>query len=97
MLQLSELCRSFSCLPTRMLWELEHDPDQWAVRIQRARNYQDAKALVDRTRDMKDLPASPLIELVLDMTFEAKAALYEQRKLEAAERAKQKAQMKGSL
>ncbi len=54
-------------MPTRMLWELEHDPDQWVSRILMLRAYAETK----RQWDLKpeDVPSGPLKDLVEEFTF----------------------------
>ncbi len=39
----SRVCEEFNVLPTRALWELEHDPEQMALRIIELRAYAAAK------------------------------------------------------
>jgi hypothetical protein len=67
----SRVCESFHCLPTRALWELEHDPEQMALRILPLRAYAEMKDQVDAvSRNPKakpeDMPEGELANLVLE-------------------------------
>jgi hypothetical protein len=63
-------------LPSRALWELEHDPDQWAVRILLLRTYAQTKAEYDR--DASKVPPGPIRGLVEEFDFEPVEARAEQ-------------------
>ena len=69
---ISQICESYHCLPTRALWELDHDPDRLALRILPFRAYAEMKARIDavsRNEHAKpdDMPDGPLADLVLDI------------------------------
>ncbi len=86
---LSRLCEAFpGVAPTRMLWELEHDPNQWALQILEVRAYERAKDLVDQTKKQEDLPQSPLIDEVLDNRFALNREWLDEQKRKAEKRAK---------
>lgn len=44
---MSRVCEEFHCLPSRAMWELENDPDQWALQIIPLRAYAGAKSEYD--------------------------------------------------
>jgi hypothetical protein len=66
----SRVCEEFGCLPTRALWELEHEPDGLALTIIKLRAYAATKAAIDRATDEKEIPKGALADLVLDVTTE---------------------------
>lgn len=65
---LSRLCRHFPGIsPLRVLWELEHDPEQWMVQIAEVRAYEDARDLVARMKSEDDLPKDdPMVDLAVE-------------------------------
>lgn len=75
-------------MPTRALWELEHDPDQWVFRIMTVRAYEQAKALVDSGKSEADLPKSAAIDLAIENRLDRMNAVF--RNKLAAQKAKQR-------
>lgn len=74
---ISVLCESFRCLPTRVLWELENDPDQMVVQILQLRGFAAAKREYDRADDsdklQKAIAENPMVADVRDMDHELAA------------------------
>lgn len=93
---LSRICQEFpGCLPTRVLWELENDPDQLVLQIIRIRDYERVKSMVDQAENESKLPKTPLVEQAIQMRLDLKYEIFKQRLAESKERAKQKAQHGG--
>jgi hypothetical protein len=80
---LSRICEEFHCLPSRALWEMEHDPEQWATQIISLRSYARAKEAYDHAKSKADLPSSYWIEQVETIAFELAKQDYEARKAKA--------------
>lgn len=62
------ICDVFHCLPSAAEEELRRSPVGWVEEVIEAGHYADAKAMVDRATDEKQLPQTPLMELVKDIT-----------------------------
>lgn len=88
---MSRLCEEFGCLPTRALWELEHDPDQMAIQILELRGYAAAKrdyeAAKDGTEYADAVKRNPMVQTVRDTEHAIQAERYRQLKAEAIARA----------
>ena len=66
---MSRICEEFpGTLPTRALWELEHDPDQLVLTIMQLRAYARTKAAMDRAKTAEEAPTGALADLVMDIT-----------------------------
>ncbi len=80
-LHVSDVCREFGCLPTRALWELEHDPDQLALRVMLVRDFLRTRAEIDRAiaAEKDDLmPTGPMADMALEIEAEVTRAATEQ-------------------
>jgi hypothetical protein len=85
------LCEAFPGVPpTRMLWELENDPDQWALKIVEIRAYERAMAVVDGAKKPEDIPQSALTDEVLDNRFELNREWLDDQKQRAQARGSQR-------
>ena len=76
-------------MPSRVVWELEHDPEQWLVRILEVRSYVRTKQMVDRANSESDLPDTPLVNEAIERRLEAGREVM-LRKLEEAKARKLK-------
>jgi len=72
--------------PLQVLWELEHDPDQWMVQIAEVRAYEQARSAVKDVKDPETLPKSPMVDLAIEFLFKRGVPGYQQRLKEAEER-----------
>jgi len=94
---LSRLCDEFpGVLPSRLLWELEHDPDHLVLQIIRVRDYRKAMQLVAQAKTEDDLPASPLIDSVITTRLALMTETFHRKLAEAAERKRLKEQGDGA-
>lgn len=73
-------------LPSRLLWELDHDPDRLILQVVRVRGYQRAMQLVAQAKTEADLPETPIISDVIDTRLALMTDIYHQKLAEAAER-----------
>jgi hypothetical protein len=68
---ISRLCESFNCLPTRALWELQHDPEQMALQILEFRAYADARREYRACKEGDDVrkavERNPMVQVVIDI------------------------------
>lgn len=68
---MSLVCEEFGCLPTRALWELEHDPDGMALTVIMLRQFARAKAAIDAAGgDVDKMPKGAMADLVVDIEAE---------------------------
>jgi len=64
----SQICEEFpGTLPTRALWELEHDPDCLVLTIIRLRAYARTKAQIEAAKTSDEMPTGPMADLVTDI------------------------------
>jgi len=84
LLTVDAICQSFGCLPTRALWELQHDPDQMVVQLLEIRAYREAKRIHGGLKDGDDykaaVQANPLVAVVDAIDHEIAAELVAARR-----------------
>lgn len=73
-LWIGRYCEAFGCVPSAAYAEWLRSPVGFLDEILEARAFTQAKSLVDRARDDKDLPDHPMIQLVKDVMQEAALA-----------------------
>jgi phage tail protein X len=77
----SRVCEEFGCLPSEALVEIEEGPTQLVLDIMELRAYANAKRIVEQVYEaskraavsggeMPELPASPMIERVVEIMQE---------------------------
>jgi hypothetical protein len=66
-LTVAHVCRAYQVMPTRAMWEIEHDPDGMVFTVMAIWAYERAKADVDQaTKANQDLPTDAMAQLVID-------------------------------
>lgn len=76
---LGRLCEEFHCLPSEAFREWLQAPVGFLEEIIESRAYARAKDLYDHARSAKDLPQSPLIDLVKEIEFALVQAEFNER------------------
>ena len=84
---LSRLCEEFpGVLPSRLLWELEHDPDHLVLKIIAVRRYSRAMELVAAAKSESDLPKTDLVNDVIETRLALMTEVFHEKLAAAAER-----------
>ncbi|HXH05850.1 MAG TPA: hypothetical protein VNI83_04595 [Vicinamibacterales bacterium] len=81
---MSRLCEEFHCLPSAALAELASETGWLALDILPLRAYARAKEVYDSAPDKDQLPKTPLLDLVEEITFALAAERWRARKAEAS-------------
>lgn len=66
---LSRLCEEFHCLPSEALREWERAPSGLLEEILELRAFAHAKQICDHAKEAKDIPQTPMTDLVQTIEF----------------------------
>lgn len=73
-------------LPSRLLWELEHDPDRLVLKIVQVRGYTKAMQLVAQAKSEDELPKTALVNDAIETRLRLMTEVFHRKLAEAAER-----------
>ena len=76
----SQVCEEFHCLPSAAVEEVKRDPGHLAETIVLFRAYARAKAVVDRAKDARDIPDTPMTDLVTQHEAELMRERWQRRR-----------------
>ena len=66
-LTVARVCQAYQVMPTRAMWEIEHDPDGMVFTVMTIWAFERTMAQIDAAKDEKDMPKGPMADLVLDI------------------------------